>query len=426
MGDPMSTAVLFKNEEPSVQVSGGVLYIDGFVESDPTVVKVVDESDDALTELHRLLVLGAHVSTVTDSSKKALDLSETVSRLTSSVEETVDEAVDDIAEATKNLLDADDGELPKLLAQFRGQFESMLGENFDPNSKKSLVTKFETVMQNAVEEQSRRLTRALDPHAPDSLAGRLKDDVVKTVKDEAAIIANQLGQLREVVTSAAAASQASKAVFDKTTLKGTKFEDVLHELVNGEAVHFGDVATQVRNELGILGTKDGDEVVSVNIEDTRGVNVKVVWEAKTKKVGLKSILEELGDAIANRAASAGIAVFGSEATAPISVPFAQYGDKAVLVIDKDDPDEGAVRLAYIWSRWVAKRKLGEEVESIDTAKIDDQIDEATRSLEHVTHMKKFHTQAKDRIEDASTHLESMAREIKSALKAIRDAITTSE
>jgi hypothetical protein len=359
---------------------------------------------------------------VTTETASKLDLDNTIEQLTSSVEVTVDRAVEGIATTAKGLLDSENGQLPRALAEFRVQFEAMLGESFNPDSKKSLISKFEAVMQTAAEEQTKRLSRALDPHAPDSQVGRLRAELIKTVKDETAGLADRVAEVREVITSAAAA----KAMFDKTCLKGAKFEDMLHELINSQAVHYGDVATQVGKEYGAFGTQKGDEVVTINPEETRGASVNIVWEAKTTGLGLRKILDEVEQAMENRDASVGIAVFGNFDIAPIKVPFVPYGERAVLVIDKDDPDESAVRLAYMWARWVARRRLGENNASIDTDKIETLISDTIRALQHASQVRKGHTMARKGIEEAGEHLDTMTREIKATMDELRSEIESTE
>jgi hypothetical protein len=403
-------------------VTGGVLRIDNFLETDPIVVRWVEATNDSVAEVHRLLVLGGHVRTVTGSASAAIALTEAVDRLTNNVEETVEGALEGITKTAKDLLDGQDGQLPKALDGFRKEFDAMLGSSFDPDSKKSILAKFEALLEAAAKDQSKLLNIALDPHAPDSLIGRLRAEVVKTVKDEAADIGKQLGELRELITSAAAAESASKEVFDLTSQKGFKFEDLLHELINRVAVHFGDVAAPVGTEPGLLGSKTGDEIVVINPEDTRGTALTVVWEAKTGKQGLRKILEELGHAMANRVACVGIAVFGSAEVAPVKVPFAQYGDKAILVLDKEHPDPGAVSLAYLWSRWVARRNLADSAASPDFGKIEALIAELTRSLQHLTEAKKFLTVGRKGIDDAGAHLEAMKQEIKLLLDDLKTEI----
>jgi hypothetical protein len=423
----VSTAVVRLDiDTASIHVDDGNLYISNFTETDAAVVRVIGEAEDRAAALHRILALGAHVSQVTTETASKLDLNNTIEQLTSSVEQTVDRAVEGITATAQGLLDGENGQLPRALAEFRGQFEAMLGESFNPDSKKSLISKFDQVMQAAAEEQTRRLNSALDPYAPDSLVGRLRGDLIKTVKDETAGLAKRVADVHELITSTAAASDAKKAMFDKTSLKGRKFEDILHELINSQAVLYSDIASQTGEEYGALGTKQGDEVVTINPEDTRGAAVNVVWEAKTTRLGLRKILNELERAMENRDASVGIAVFGNVDTAPIKVPFAPYGDRAVLVIDKDDPDESAVRLAYIWARWVASRRLGENNVSIDVEKIETLISDTIRALQHATQVRKCHTMAKKGIEEAGEHLDTMAHDIKSTMDELRSEIENKE
>jgi hypothetical protein len=423
----VSTALVSLDiDTPSIHVDDGNLYISNFTETDDAVVRVIGEAEDRAAALHRILALGAHVSQVTTETASKLDLSNTIEQLTSSVEQTVDRAVEGITATAQGLLDGENGQLPRALAAFGGQFEAMLGESFNPDSKKSIISKFDQVMQAAAEEQTRRLNRALDPHAPDSLVGRLRDDLIKTVKEETAGLAERVAEVRLEITSAAAASEAKKAMFDKTALKGFRFEDALHELINSQAVHYGDIAAQVGKEYGELGTLQGDEVLTINPDDTRGATVNVVWEAKTTRLGLRKILDELERAMENRDASVGIAVFGNVDTAPIKVPFAPYGDRAVLVIDKDDPDESAVRLAYIWARWVASRRLGENNVSIDVEKIETLISDTIRALQHASQVRKCHTMARKGIEEAGEHLDTMARDIKSTMDELRSEIENKE
>ncbi len=415
-------AIPFKQDNPSVIVAGGTVRIDNFLETDPTVVRRIEATTDSIAEVHRLLVLGGHVSTVTNAGSTAITLTETVDRLTDNVEETVEGAVEEIAKAAKDLLDGQEGQLPKTLDAFHTKFEAMLGSSFDPDSKQSIVAKFDVLLEAAAKVQNKQLNAALDPHAPDSLIGRLRADLLKAVKDEASAIGKQVLELRELVTTAAAAESAAKEVFDLTSLKGRRFEDLLYELTNQVAVHFSDVAVQVGTEPGLLGSKTGDEVVIINPEDTRGTTLNVVWEAKTGKEGLRKILDELDSAMANRDACVGIAVFASAEVAPIKVPFAPYGDKAILVLDKDHPDPNAVKLTYLWSRWVARSKLADSAASPDLAKVETLITELARSLQHVTEAKKFLTIGKKGIDDAAAHIDALKHEQKTLLDELKAEI----
>jgi hypothetical protein len=47
------------------------------------------------------------------------------------------------------MLDSDTGMLPRSLEEFRQKLEGLLGDAFDPDSKKSVIALFEEVMRKA-------------------------------------------------------------------------------------------------------------------------------------------------------------------------------------------------------------------------------------------------------------------------------------
>ena len=185
-----------QSDNPSAVVAGGVLHIDNFLETDPYVVRSVEATSDSVAEVHRLLVLGGHVSTVTGSGQRRYHLDGGRRPADEQCRRDSRGAVEGITKTAKDLLDGQDGQLPKALDGFRKEFEAMLGSSFDPDSKKSILAKFEALLEAVAKDQSKLLNAALDPHAPDSLIGRLRAEVVKTVKDEASGIGKQLGELR--------------------------------------------------------------------------------------------------------------------------------------------------------------------------------------------------------------------------------------
>jgi hypothetical protein len=409
------TATLFTSPEPSVVVNDGTLYVNGFTETDDAVVGAVAAAEDGVAEVRRLLRLGAQVDRLSGTTLDVEVLNSTVDKLRGTFESTVDTAVEGIQSSAKAMLDPATGELPQTLAAFKGQFESMLGTSFDPDSRKSILGKFDEVMRAAAEEQTAKVSRLFDTSAPDSPLNRLRDEVAKTVKAETATVAKQVGELSERLAVQAATAATQKEMANKTTAKGFTFEDVLHGLVEGNAVAHQDLAAQTGRDQGSSGTLRGDEVVTVNPEETRGLAANIVFECKDKKLGLKKILDELDGAMANRDASVGIAVFASADIAPIGVPFAPYGNKAILVLDKEDPDPSAVRLAYMWGRWVAKRELAGKDDAVDLARVESLLDDARRALQRATQMKKCHTTARKSIDEATAQVEGLVAEVTAAL-----------
>ena len=173
-------------------------------------------------------------------------------------------------------------------------------------------------------------------------------------------LCERLGEVRKDVAELSekiAVTEAVAPVLELTTGKGFKFEDVLDACVSRIAAQHGDVAEHVGTETGVAGTQKGDEIVTLNPDDASGYEARFALEAKSRKLTMRNTLKELDDALENRDALAAIAVFTTQEQAPTSVPFHYAGNKAIVVLDKEGLDDAALRLAYMWARWVVRRDL---------------------------------------------------------------------
>ena len=69
--------------------------------------------------------------------------------------------------------------------------------------------------------------------------------------------------------------------------------------------------------LGVDGNKCGDHVVTLNVAETRGREVRIVFEDKARSVSIRAALSELERAMSNREAEVGVMVFASSDTSPL-------------------------------------------------------------------------------------------------------------
>jgi hypothetical protein len=179
---------------------------------------------------------------------------------------------------------------------------------------------------------------------------------------------------------------------------------------------------QTGDTVGTAANRKGDEVVTINEEDTRGAEAAYVLEAKTGSKGMKAILAELDAAMENRDAEAAIAVFSCAENAPTSVPFFANGDKAIVVFDPDELDTTALRLATMWARWVVPRKLADDERELDVDAVAELVDEASRALSQHATIKCCHTVARKKIDEAGRHVDDLVGEIEDVLERLRAEI----
>lgn len=400
-----------RKQSNSVQVEVGSILIQHFEEADPDVVEVVSRAEDKEGAVHDLLQVAARCAKVAKVTLEAAVLDEAVDELTSKFDHSVAEAVGRVAEVSEALLSSEDGDLRQILDDVKSNIAKTLDGFSDPDSKKSAVSRIEAVLDEAASKQERAIRKVIDPASEDSPLRAWRREMEEAIKKQGDSIAAALKEISEKI----AVDHASAELKEKTAIKGFDFEDLIHDLVAGVVSPHADVAERVGSVTGLTGGKSGDEIVTLNLEDTRNVAARYVLECKDRKLALRKALDEVAEGMKNRDALAGIAVFSSRENAPIDDPFQPYGDKAVVVIDKYDPDPSVLKLACLWARWVVRRELNDRGEDLDADRIASLIEDGRRALSRASTVKRALSGAKRKVEEAEDHLDTMATGLEQVL-----------
>ena len=261
------------------------------------------------------------------------------------------------------------------------------------------MSTIESLVAQVVRSAVEGVRSIVEPEGDDSPLARLKGEILVGVKGEIDGVVREIRDVSERLGIAGAVAEEH----ERTSAKGFDFEDVVDECVAEIAAAHGDAHEHVGGETGATGSKVGDEVVTLNRDDTRGHTGRFVLEVKKRKLGMRKIQDELDEAMRNREAVAALAVFDSQANAPTKVPFHYIDDKAIVVLDGDGTDDAALRLAYMWARWMVRRKLTSDVvESIDHERVRALIEQARLSIERVKTIRGCHSRATKAIEEAKS------------------------
>ena len=401
-----------------VLVSDGVVYIRELDEADDEVVRLVGAADDPAAVVSQCLRVGARALRAAHVSVDVDVIERSFQELEARFETKVTAAVDEIARTTTDLLDEDTGALTGALGTFRTDLESILGDTFDPDSRSSVLAKIEELVGASVKS-------LIMSETPDSPMGRLKADLVETVQREVGDVAEEVRRVTEhlgILDATEEAYEAYEEQYETTTGKGFDYEDLVDECIGELASGYGDLHESTGKEKGSTASQVGDEVVTLNREDAHGCDARFALEMKNRKLNMRTTMAELDEAMANRDALCAIAVFRSQDQAPTAVPFQYFDDKAIVVLDPDDEDTSALRLAYMWARWTVRKQLvvasEDDAESIDLERLCCLVDEASRAIERQTAIKRFHTQAKKSIDQASEQVLGMVSEVQDALSSL--------
>jgi hypothetical protein len=249
-----------------------------------------------------------------------------------------------------------DGRLPRTLERFlgdRGALRGMVEELFDEKKRDSAIGRIGRMLEMYFDGDASKLARLLDPTRMNSPMHQFREEMAAGFKGIEA---------RLVAIEAAASARASERA--RSSAKGADFEAVLEDLLGEIARGGGDMVERTADEAGAtIRSKKGDFVITVNPLVARGADLRIVVEAKDRKVSGREMRDELREAKTNRSAAVGLVVF-SPAHAPAGIaPFDVRGTDVYCVVDPAAPDGTALETAVRLARLLAVVTLrGEEAE----------------------------------------------------------------
>jgi hypothetical protein len=405
------------DNERSAHIEGDELILTRFHERDRDVVALAADADDIEAFVHDCLAVGARALRAARTTTDVAVVEKAFGDMTQTFSRGLAEFAGEIDAKAKALLDAEGGELPKWLDEYKAELEELLGDTFDPDSKQSALAKIEEVMRKAARDQVQAVRTLINPDNEDSLLGRYRSEIVKTVEKEAGAVRKAVDELKTQL----AVDGAKAEMLELTTSKGFTFEEKLERALIIVSSPHEDVVDRVGGSPGARGRK-GDLKVTLNPADTGGQDACYVLEAKDSKLKLRDILKELDEAITNRGALAGIGVFAKPAQSPAAAPFQPYGNRALVTFDKDEGDDLALRLGCAWARWVARRQLVADMDRVDLERIGSRIEAARQALRTASTIGTALKTSKTKIDQALGHVATLVSDVESALDGIEDEI----
>jgi hypothetical protein len=399
-------------------VEDDAVLIRDFRETDVEFVKLAAEVDDPEQLTHDCLLVGVRALRGTQTTVDIAVVDKRFGEFEHRLDEATHEAVRQIRTVSDGYLNPESGELKKMIEGLRTELDQSLGDMFDPKRKASALGKLETIFAKAVRELGDAVRDNVDPGNPKSPLGRLRLEIDGQMKD----LRRTVEDLAKQIAADQTAAQTTADVLELTAIKGRRFEELVFETVSDFASLYGDEPEAVGRASGINGNQVGDVLVRLTKPDARNGRGLYVVEAKDRKMGLRQALDELGQAIDNRAAQAGVIVFASQDKAPIGAPCRAFGNKIVAILDKEEMDARPLQLALIAARLSVQRELHVAGElDVDGALV--LIDEAEQVLACHTTIKGCHSKALKQISQASTHTSDLVDRVEAILRELRTKLS---
>jgi hypothetical protein len=297
-----------------------------------------------------------------------------------------------------------DGRLPRTLEAFlgdRGKLRSMVNELFDPTKRDSAIGRISTMLESYFDGDASRLAHLLDPTRLGSPLHQFRTEMADGFR---AI------QERLVALEAGQAARASERV--RSAAKGADFEDLLESMLGEIARGANDILERCGTNSGDAGrSKKGDFVLTLDPDVARGCELRVVIEAKDRKVSGREMRDELRAAKTNRDAAAALVVF-TPAHAPAGIaPFDVRAGDVYAVLDPADPDPTTLGAAVRLARLLALTSVRESEADVDVAEVQASLTAIRECLETVRGLK---TQL--------TSIGSTSENVSKALDKLREAV----
>jgi len=254
-----------------------------------------------------------------------------------------------------------------------------------------------------------------------SEGAKRQDENLRSLLEKLAALEGQVVRLQDDKRSQLEVA----AEVERGTAKGRTFEEAVFEVLDRIALAQGDDCDAVGDSKGTT-RRTGDIVVA--LEACRGpARGRVVFEAKTAKLGKRAAVEELDRAREERNADYAVLVVSTEEKVPARMQtLREYnGDKLVVCFDPEDGSTLALEVAYSLARARVLMARG-EAEGVDGAAVREAVERALGALAEVQRIKQQLTGATTSIEKAREIVDAMAAQVRGQLAQVESLLDAAE
>ena len=395
------------NPGPAVRVDGERILVDRLTLHDPALAAwVADQPETERANLaERALKVGLTALQGVGVSLNVDIVRSEFEKLAGQTAATNEKAAQALEQALRTNFADGDGRLPRTLEAFlgdRGKLKAMVDELFDPRRRDSAIGKIGGMLETYFDGDASKLAMLLDPTRLGSPLHQFREEVASGFK----AIEVQIAALQ-------AAQWARAEERSKSAAKGGDFEDLLEAMLGDVARGSGDTLDRTGDEAGdTMRSKKGDFVLSIDPALSRGLDLRIVIEAKDRAISGRQMRDELREAKTNRSAAVALVVFTPQHAPSGIAPFDVRSGDVYCVIDPANPDHADLQAAVRLARLLALASAREIESEINAAALATALTRIREQLDLVKGMK-----------SALTSIGTTANGVSSSLDRLRDGIT---
>lgn len=410
--------VTFPNAQPAVRIAGDRIEVERLTLTDGPLAGwlAAQPADDHAILAERALRIGL-------TALQSVGVTLNVDAVRAEFERFADQsraANERAAQALEATLRANfgdgDGRLPRTLETFlgdRGKLKATVEELFDPKRQDSAVGRIATMLGTYFDGDASRLATMLDPMRTGSPLSSFRAEVNAGFKAiEERLVAFQAGQ-------AARAEERAKSA-----AKGADFEAILETMLGDVARGHNDLLERCGTEAGDAGrSKKGDFVITLDPYVCRGAEVRVVVEAKDRRMSVREMREELRAAKTNRDAAAALVVFTPQHAPAGIAPFDVRAGDVYAVIDPADPEPSTLEAAVRLARLLALAAMRDTEAEVDLGEVQAALTGIRETLEVVRGLKVQLTNIGTSSENVSKALDKLRDNVLGCITKAERALT---
>jgi hypothetical protein len=312
-----------------------------------------------------------------------------------------------------------DGRLPRQLEAYlgdSGKLNRLVGDLFDERRRDSALGRLRELLGRYFDGDSSQLATLLDPTRQGSPLYQFRVEMTGEFR--------RLNERLEALEAGAKARAEERA---KSAAKGRDFEEVLADALAGVAHGSGDLLDRTGAEAGdAIRSKKGDFVLVLDPRLTRGLELRVVVEAKNRPMPRQRFMAELNEAKVNRGAVVAVAVFAPEFAPAGIAPLQLVGNDVWCVLDPEGEDTTALEAAIRLARVLALNSLREAPMQLDVHEVQDALRDITAEIQRVQSMKTKLTSIGSVAQEVSGALDEMRAGVQRQLRRVEDQLRAVE
>jgi hypothetical protein len=312
-----------------------------------------------------------------------------------------------------------DGRLPRQLEAYlgdHGKLNRLVGDLFDERRRDSALGRLRELLGRYFDGDSSQLATLLDPTRQGSPLYQFRVEMTGEFR--------RLNERLEALEAGARARAEERA---RSAAKGRDFEDVLEDALAALSHGSGDLLERTGSDAGdAVRSKKGDFVLLLNQQATRGLELRIVVEAKNRPMPRQRFMAELIEAKVNRGAVVAVAVFAPEFAPAGIAPLQLVGNDVWCVLDPDGEDTTALEAAVRLARVLALNSLREAPVQLDVHEVQDALRDITAEIQRVQSMKAKLTSIGTVAREVSTALDDMRAGVQRHLRRVEDQLRVVE